>query len=159
VSTRKRRDRGHARAAAAHAAVDALLAIRRALRVAERGPAREADLPPAQLGALRVLADTPPRVGLSLGDLAGRLHVDPSAASVVVHRLVARGLAVRQEGTGDRRRVDIRTTAAGRRLAARAAWDTGRLHAAVTALDPTGVRRLRDALVRLRDELTREDGP
>ncbi len=101
----------------ARALLDALRAVTRELRLADRGPRSRPGLPPAQLHALGELADRPAR---SLAELAARTHTDPSSASVVVQRLVARGLVVRVEADGDRRRTELRVTPAGRTLAARA---------------------------------------
>ena len=57
---------------------------------------------------------------LSLGALAERTHTDPSSVSVVVSRLVARGLVRRTASTEDARRAEIRLTPRGRALVLRA---------------------------------------
>lgn len=101
----------------ARALLDALRAVTRELRLAERGRDSQLGLQPAQLHALRELAARPAN---SLAELAGRTHTDPSSASVVVQRLVARGLVARVEAGADRRRTELKVTAAGRALAARA---------------------------------------
>ncbi|MHB1225811.1 MAG: MarR family winged helix-turn-helix transcriptional regulator, partial [Gemmatimonadaceae bacterium] len=52
----------------------------------------------------------------SLGELAERTHTHQSSASVVVRRLVERGLVRRDADPADRRRRHLTLTAAGRRL-------------------------------------------
>ena len=105
----------------ARALLDALRAVTRELRLAERGSNSQLGLQPAQLHALRELAARPAH---SLAELAARTHTDPSSASVVVQRLVARGLVARVEAAADRRRTELKVTAAGRALAARAPAST-----------------------------------
>ncbi len=106
--------------AEAQTLLDTLQAVARELRLADhRGEAADR-LPPAQLRALRELAARP---AASLAELAGRTHTDPSSASVVVQRLVERGLVSRDQSEQDRRRTELRATAAGSALAARAPTD------------------------------------
>ncbi|MDF1506184.1 MarR family transcriptional regulator, partial [Roseisolibacter sp. H3M3-2] len=93
------------------ALLDALRAVARELRVAEREAEQLVGLHPAQLHTLRQLAGRPAG---SLAELAERTHTDPSSASVVVQRLVERGLVERTEATDDRRRTQLGITAAGR---------------------------------------------
>lgn len=121
----------------AHALLDALRAVTRELRLAERGGDSQLGLQPAQLHALRELATRPAG---SLAELAARTHTDPSSASVVVQRLVARGLVARVEAGADRRRTELKVTAAGRALAARA--------------PASAVARVADALAALGDRQT-----
>jgi DNA-binding MarR family transcriptional regulator len=90
---------------------DALRALHRALRLAERSATEGLGLPPAQAHALRVLGERPAR---SLADLAERTHTDPSSASVVVQRLVELGLVTRTPAADDRRRTGLALTPAGR---------------------------------------------
>jgi DNA-binding MarR family transcriptional regulator len=120
----------------ARALLDALQAVARELRLTERRGKAPNGLPPAQLRALRELAGQP---AASLAELAERTHTDPSSASVVVQRLVERGLVVRVDSERDRRRTELRATPAGRAIVARAPAD------AVTrvseALTPLGDRQ------------------
>lgn len=132
----------------ARALLDALRAVVRELRLAERGHEMRPALPPAQLHALRELASRPAR---SLAELAARTHTDPSSASVVVQRLVARKLVARGEADGDRRRTELTITPAGRALAARApasvaARIAGTLGARQTATLARGLQLLADGL-------------
>jgi DNA-binding MarR family transcriptional regulator len=114
------------------ALLDALRAIGRELRLAERDAMDRLGLPPAQAHVLRHLGERPAR---SLTEMAERTHTDPSSASVVVRRLVERGLVARRPAAGDRRRTELALTAAGRALLRRLpASAADRLAAAVTAL-------------------------
>jgi DNA-binding MarR family transcriptional regulator len=90
------------------ALLDALRALDRELRLQAGGPSA---LPPAQARVLQELGRGPAR---SLGELAARLHTDPSSASVVVQRLVTLGLVARTPADDDRRRTELSLTAAGR---------------------------------------------
>ncbi|MFN2465137.1 MAG: MarR family winged helix-turn-helix transcriptional regulator [Candidatus Dormibacteria bacterium] len=56
------------------------------------------------------------REGVTPGDLARDLGYTPSAATVVINRLEAAGLAERTLSTTDRRRLHVRPTEAGRKL-------------------------------------------
>jgi chlorobactene glucosyltransferase len=60
------------------------------------------------------------RPARSLSELAERTHTDPSSVSVVVQRLVERGLVTRTAAPDDRRRTELAATAAGRALLRRA---------------------------------------
>lgn len=116
----------------ARALLDALRAVSRELRLAERRGDAVLSLQPAQRHALRELATHP---ASSLAELAERTHTDPSSASVVVQRLVERGLVSRGEAAADRRRTVLRVTAAGRALAGRApASAVERVEGALAAL-------------------------
>ena len=123
-------------AADARALLDALRAVARELRLSDQRSRAPDELPPAQRFALRELALRP---AASLAELAARTHTDPSSASVVVQRLVERGLVVRVDSERDRRRTELRATPAGRAIVARAPAD------AVTrvseALTPLGERQ------------------
>jgi DNA-binding MarR family transcriptional regulator len=94
--------------------------VARELRLTEQRERPQLGLPPAQLRVLRELSLRPAE---SLGELAGRTFTDPSSASVVVQRLVERGLVQRVESDVDRRRTALTVSAEGRALAARAPAD------------------------------------
>jgi DNA-binding MarR family transcriptional regulator len=123
-------------------------ALRRSAAVAEQ----EVGLSGAQLFVLHRLGETP---GLSLNDLASRTHTHQSSVSVVVSRLVERGLVVREASAEDRRRVVIALTAAGRRLQRRAAEPAQARMVAAIARMPASDRR---ALDRTLAELVRGMG-
>lgn len=135
----------------ADALLDALRAVGRQLRMADREAEQLVGLHPAQLHTLQRLAEHP---ASSLAELAERTHTDPSSASVVVQRLVERGLVARSEAPHDRRRIELDITTAGRTLLRRAPAGTAdRLAAAAAELGPTraaslarGLRALSQAL-------------
>jgi DNA-binding MarR family transcriptional regulator len=96
--------------------VDSLRAIIRELRRGGR-EAEQAGVHGAQLFAMQKLAEGP---AASLGELARRTFTDPSSVSVVVTRLVERGLVTRTVDSDDRRRVLIALTPQGRAVVRRA---------------------------------------
>ena len=79
------------------------------------------DLTMAQFRALLALVHRGP---MSIGRLAAELGVRLPTASVLVERLVRRGLAERQEDADDRRRTLARASGAGEELVVR--WQQGR---------------------------------
>jgi DNA-binding MarR family transcriptional regulator len=85
--------------------------IVRALRVSARAAEKESGLSGAQLFVLQSLAEAP---ASSMSELAARTATDQSSVSVVVARLVQRGLVSRHEAKADARRFEIRLTAAGK---------------------------------------------
>ncbi len=93
----------------------ALRRLVRALRLADRAAESRLGLSAAQVFVLERLAEGP--VG-SMAELASRTLTDASSVSVVVHRLVERGLVVRVPATDDARRMTLRLSAAGKRLLA-----------------------------------------
>jgi DNA-binding MarR family transcriptional regulator len=135
-------------ASASAQVLDALRAIGRAIRVSEPGADQRAGLHPAQRHALQQLAERPAR---SLTELAERTHTDPSSVSVVVQRLVERGLVTRTAAPNDRRRTELAATAAGRALLRRTpAAPTDRLERALEAIgerEATALARKLAALV------------
>jgi DNA-binding MarR family transcriptional regulator len=123
----------------------------RGLRLAAREVEAAVGASAAQLFVLEQLAALP---AASIGELADRTMTDRSSVSTVVDRLVARGLAVRAPSPTDRRRSEVRVTAAGRALLARApAAPTARLLDALASMSPTAVTQLATALTRLNDAL------
>lgn len=144
--------------AEARALLEALRAVARELRLSDRRARSSLDLPPAQLHALRELAARP---AISLAELAERTHTDPSSASVVVQRLVERGLVARGESEQDRRRTELKATATGRALAARSPADA--VERVADALSPLGERQAaslsRGLLALARGLRAAQDGP
>jgi DNA-binding MarR family transcriptional regulator len=129
--------------------LDSIRRIVRALRVASRAAEKEVGLTGAQLFVLHHLAEAP---ALSLNDLAERTKTHQSSVSVVVQRLVDRGLVARERSGSDARRVELTLTTQARALLRKspgAAQD--RLIDAVERMPPTSRRRLAgllDGLVR-----------
>jgi len=90
--------------------MDALRRIVQALRRASARYEREAGLTSAQVFILKTLHTLP---GASVNALAAATHTQQSTVSEVVARLEARNLIERRPAPGDRRRVELRLTAAG----------------------------------------------
>ncbi|MBK9031540.1 MAG: MarR family transcriptional regulator [Myxococcales bacterium] len=95
----------------------ALRRIVRHLRLADRQIEAASGVSAAQLFVLHTLVDSGP---LSLAEVAERSLTDHSSVSTVVSRLVKRGLVSRRTSPSDRRRLDLRITAAGRQVIATA---------------------------------------
>lgn len=129
--------------------LDAIRRIVRALRESSRAAERSAGIGAAQLFVLHRLATSP---ALSLNELAARTFTHQSSVSVVVSRLVERGLVTRTRGGDDGRRISIAATAAGRALAAKApAAAQERLLAGLALLGPGPRGELAELLARLVD--------
>jgi DNA-binding MarR family transcriptional regulator len=97
--------------------LDAVRRIVRTLHESSRAAEKTLGLSGAQLFVLQTLADAP---GLSLNALAEQTHTHQSSVSTVVSRLVERGLVLRAAAVDDARRLELRVSAEGRRLVARA---------------------------------------
>jgi DNA-binding MarR family transcriptional regulator len=97
------------------AALDALRRIIQALRLAAPDPSRRGRLSSAQLFALQQIAEHP---GASVNDIAALTFTHQSSVSVVIQRLVARGLVAKVAVDEDRRRQRLDVTAKGRRALA-----------------------------------------
>ena len=93
--------------------MNAVRSIVRALRVNTRAIELKMGISLAQLFVLQQLAERPAD---SLNELADRTATHQSSVSVVVRRLVERGLVSRTTSTVDKRRIEIAVTAAGRAL-------------------------------------------
>src|SRR4051812_35623690 len=137
------------------AVLDNLRRIVQALRVGTKHPGRAA-LGTAQLFALEQIARHP---GASINDVADLTFTHQSSVSVVVQRLVERGLVVRGPPTADRRRSQLEVTAAGRRIL-RTAPDIvqQRLIAGIAARPPRERARLAAALGDIARIVAPQDG-
>jgi MarR family transcriptional regulator, lower aerobic nicotinate degradation pathway regulator len=93
--------------------LDSIRKIVQALRVASRASEKGVGLSGAQLFVLQHLAG---HDGLSLNELAERTLTHQSSVSVVVQRLVDRGLVSRVRSEIDARRIELSLTRAGRAL-------------------------------------------
>jgi len=78
--------------------------------------ARAAGLAPRQHQALLAIKGFPGRDYVSVGELAGRLHLRHQSAVGLVDRLARRQLVRRQPSREDRRRVEVRLTTRGETL-------------------------------------------
>jgi len=99
------------------AALRGLRAIIAALSQSARATEARTGITNAQLFLLQQLQAEDE---LSINDLAARARTGQSAVSIIVGRLVRRGLVQRRRSASDGRRVGVSLTAAGRALARRA---------------------------------------
>jgi|SRR5579862_99374 len=125
-------------------ALDALRRIVRALGTSARTAEQSAGVTGAQLFVLQKLREAP---SYSLNDLADRTFTHQSTVSVVVDRLVSRGLVARIRSSADARRIELSLTPAGR-TALRSAPPPAqsRLIAALRGLPKPRARALAQAL-------------
>src|SRR4051812_7831568 len=93
--------------------MNAVRSIVRALRINTRAIEAKMGMSLAQLFVLQQLAERPAE---SLNELAERTATHQSSVSVVVRRLVDRGLVSRTASPVDKRRIEINVTADGRAL-------------------------------------------
>ena len=132
-------------------ALDALRRIVRFLRLSSRALEKAHGLSGAQLFVLQQLAGS--KVS-SVADLARRTVTDQSSVSVVVARLVEKGLVRRSPSKTDARRVELRLRGAGRAILASAPGPAqARLVEGVRSLAPAELRGLARGLERLNAEL------
>jgi DNA-binding MarR family transcriptional regulator len=105
-----------------HAAMNGIRRIVRALRLSSRAAEKALGVSGAQLFVLQQLAEVAARADAapSIAQLADLTATDPSSVSVVVSRLVTRGLAARRSSKADARRAEVVITPAGRALLRRA---------------------------------------
>jgi DNA-binding MarR family transcriptional regulator len=105
---------------------------------------RQAGLSAPQAWALTILAAEP---GLSLGELAERMHSHPSTVSGIVERLVGRRSVDRRPDPEDRRGIRLSLTSSGRRLLRRSPSPVqAGLQRALRAMPRRRRRLLRQAL-------------
>jgi DNA-binding MarR family transcriptional regulator len=153
----RRYDSGRrARAEEVRTVMDALRRLVRALRLSARAAEKTVGISGAQLFVLQELAAAPAD---SLGALAARTHTDQSSVSVVVRRLVERGLVARRSAAADARRVELALTAPGRAVLRRAPEPVQkRLLAAVSRLPPARRRVLARTLAEVADATVPDAG-
>jgi DNA-binding MarR family transcriptional regulator len=126
--------------------LDAVRAIVRALRLNTRAIELKIGISLAQLFVLQQVSERPAE---SLNDLAERTATHQSSVSVVVRRLVDRGLVSRRSSTIDKRRVQIAATAKGNALLTDAPRTIQRrLMAAMDTMSADDRRLLADLLER-----------
>jgi len=97
--------------------MNAVRSLVRALRIDARAIEDAVGISLAQLIVLDKLRAAPAR---SIVELSGRTATHASSVSVVVKRLVERGLVERSQGNSDRRQVQFAVTDAGRQFLERA---------------------------------------
>ncbi len=124
--------------------LDSVRRIVRFLREGSRASEEAVGLSGAQLFVLQKLDPSRP---LSLNELAARTLTHQSSVSVVVSRLVERGLVQRRPSPADARRLELSPTKKGRALLAEApAAAQDHMIAAVESLGPSEQRALATAL-------------
>lgn len=124
--------------------LDSIRRIVRLLREGSRASEESVGLSAAQLFVLQKLERARP---LSLNQLAARTLTHQSTVSVVVSRLVERGLVLRRPAASDARRLELLPTRRGLQLLERApAAAQDRVIAAVGALSSSQQRALAGAL-------------
>ena len=126
--------------------MNAVRSIVRAQRINTRAVELKMGISLAQLFVLQQLAE---RSADSLNELAERTATHQSSVSVVVRRLVERGLVSRTASANDRRRIEIEVTPAGRELLAGAPVTVSmELMAALRRMPRTDRDQLADLLER-----------
>jgi DNA-binding MarR family transcriptional regulator len=129
--------------------LDSIRRIVQTIRVASRAVERRFGLSAAQLFVLQRLSESE---ATSVNELAARTLTHQSSVSVVLSRLVARGLVARSTDRADARRVVLNVTAKGRALVRRApAAAQERLIDAIDGLPAPKRRELADLLARVAD--------
>jgi DNA-binding MarR family transcriptional regulator len=93
--------------------LESIRQIVRALRVASRASEKELGLSAAQLLVLQRLAHVE---SMSLNELAEQTQTHQSSTSVVVSKLVSRGLLARTRSKGDARRLELSLTSKAKLL-------------------------------------------
>lgn len=131
--------------------LDALRRLFRHLRQADRQAEQRLGISGAQLFTLEQLGRAPAQ---SINELAELTRTHQSSVSVVVRRLVERGLAARRQADDDARRVELRITVAGQTLLRRSpATPQGRLIEALERIPPTARSRFAELLERIVEEM------
>ena len=142
---------GQVGSAAVTSILDSFRRIIRSLRVASRATEKEFGLSAAQLFVLHALAKAP---ALSLNEVAERTRTHQSSVSVVVQKLVERGLIARDPVPGDARRMALSLTPAASRLISNTPdAPSERLIVALERMTPASRTRLATTLERLVAEL------
>ena len=138
-------------------ALDALRRIVQVLRQAAHEVEADVGLTTAQLFALQQIAAHP---GASINDLARRTFTHQSSVSVVIGRLVDRGLVAKSASPNDRRRVTLKLTEGGRRLLKRSpAPAQEQLIAGLASLGDHERRSLAASLATVASTMTDRSGP
>ena len=141
---------------ASTAALDAVRLLVRKLRLGSHEAERDVGLSSAQIFVLRQIAQNP---SSALKDIARATLTDQSSVSVVVARLVERGLVKRRTAADDGRRAELTLTPAGRRVLDRAPVSPqARMIDAFRKLSAAEARGIARGLERVLDEMNDGDG-
>ena len=147
----RRRPAGADAAAAVTSVLNSLRRVVRAFRAMAQTAEDVLGISGAQHFVLQKLADAP---ALSLNDLAARTLTHKSSVSVVVSRLVDRGLVRRQRSSADGRSVVLTLTPGGRRALERAPDSAqNRMLAALRRFPPAQLARFAGLFERFTAEL------
>lgn len=127
--------------------LDAFRNLVKALRIADRAGVKEYGLGSAQIFVLHQLGERSP---LSINDLAALTATDQSSVSVVVSKLVTKGLITIGRSEEDGRRNDVTLTAKGKQILKRIPppFQTSFIEA-LDSLAPADVTALGELLERL----------
>jgi DNA-binding MarR family transcriptional regulator len=137
--------------------INAIRRIVRALSTSARTAEATAGITGAQLLVLEKLRDARAH---SLNDLADRTFTHQSTVSVVVERLVQRGLVARTRSESDARRIELTVTPAGRAVLRRAPPPAqSRLLEAMRSLPSTECRALARALTHIEKQMELDTEP
>lgn len=112
--------------------LDSIRRVVRVLRLGSRSAEKQVGLSTAQLFVLQKLAEAE---ALSVNEVARRTHTHQSSVSVVVQRLVERGLVSRERSRQDARQMQLSATRAG--------------HAILRAAPPAAQDQLIEAMSRM----------
>ncbi len=138
-------------AASVTSVVNSLRRVVRAFRAMAQVAQDVLGISGAQHFVLQRLAEAP---ALSLNDLAARTMTHKSSVSVVVKRLVDRGLVRRERSTADARGIVLTLTPAGRRAVTGAPQSAQtRMIAALRRFPPRDLEEFARLFVRFTDEL------
>jgi DNA-binding MarR family transcriptional regulator len=144
------------RAREATAILDDLRRVVRALRESSREAEQRLGVSGAQLFVLHTLKSAP---SLSLNELAARTRTHQSTVSVVVRRLVERGLVRRGTSSLDGRRLELSLTRAGQQVLKRSPLAAQeRLIHGIDRLDARTRRSLERGLHALVEAMELDDG-
>ena len=147
MASPRSRSAGHGNSHDCTIPLDALRRIVRALGISARTAEQSAGVTGAQLLVLEKLRDAR---AYSLNDLADRTFTHQSTVSVVVDRLVQRGLVARTRSADDARRVILALTPSGRTVLRRAPPPAqARLIEAIRVLPPSECRALGRGLMHI----------
>lgn len=148
---------GHGRDETVSVAMDALRRIVQILRASAGAAQHDFGLTGAQLFVLEELGAAP---GMSVNELAARTFTHQSSVSLVVQRLVRRGLVEKAGAPDDRRRVELKVTGAGRAVVRRAPHVAQqRLLEGIVRLPARDRRALAKALATIASHMGRDHRP
>lgn len=124
--------------------INAIRLIQRTHQLYSQELMRKYGISGRQLGALRLMADSPQA---SLGELSRRMYLHSSTISGIVARLEKKGYAVREHSREDRRVVYLRLTPTGRAIIRRTPISGfGRLVRDIPTLPAAEIHRLLRAM-------------